>query len=616
MEFRSDKERLEYLHSLVEVLPETPGVYRYYNDKGVIIYVGKAKNLKRRVSSYFMNKNHNLKTRILVSKIYDIKHIVVDSESDAFFLENNLIKKYQPHYNILLKDGKTYPWIVIKSEPFPRVFMTRNVIRDGSIYYGPYSSSIQVRAILDMIRKIYPIRSCSLDLQKEKIEQGRYKVCLKYHIHNCCAPCEMYVDEETYSGYIVDIRNILKGNVSSVIKMYKQQMYELSENLEFEKAQKVKEKIDLLCNYQSKSTVLVNSSLNVDVFSFIQSQDKATCYINYIKVNNGSIINSFTMEFQTQLEEEPQELLSYGINEVLTRVGSLSREVIVPFLPDVDFENVKFVVPVAGDKKNLLELSEKNARMYKLELVKQESIKNRDSREEKLMQVIKESLNLSVLPHYIECFDNSNIQGTSAVAGCVVFKDCKPAKDEYRKFNIKTVEGPDDYASMYEVVYRRYSRLVSENKPLPDLIVADGGVGQMEVMRQATEEALGLHIPILGLAKDNKHRTSEILLGFPPKVIGIGKNDQMFRFFTRMQDEVHRFAITFHREKRSKNMLSSTLDEITGIGPKTKQQLLLKFKSVANIEKADLEQLKSVVGQAKAQILYNALHKSDESVEK
>lgn len=615
MDFKNDKERLDYLHSLVEVLPETPGVYRYYNDKGVIIYVGKAKNLKRRVSSYFMNKNHNLKTRVLVSKICDIKHIVVDSESDAFFLENNLIKKYQPHYNILLKDGKTYPWIVVKSEPFPRVFITRNVIKDGSTYFGPYSSSIQVRAVLDMIKKLYPIRSCSLDLHDEKIKRGTYKVCLKYHIHNCCAPCESLVDEYTYMNYINDIRNVLRGNSSVVIKAYKQQMMDYAEAMEFEKAQDMKLKLDLLSNYQSKSTVSVNASLNIDVFSFVQNNEKTSCYINFIKVVNGAIINSFTMEYATKLEEEPEELLSYAIDEVKSRIGLLAREIVVPFIPDVQFENVKFTIPQSGDKKSILELSEKNARMYKLELVKRESIKNQDSRENRLLQLIKESLNLKDLPRHIECFDNSNIQGTNAVAGCVVFKDCKPAKDEYRKFNIKTVEGPDDYASMYEVVYRRYSRLVEERKPLPDLIVADGGLGQMEVMRQATEVALGLNIPILGLVKDNKHRTRELLMGFPPKTIGLGKNDQIFKFFTRMQDEVHRFAISFHRDKRSKSMLTSSLDTIAGIGPKTKQLLLQKYKSVANIEKRSLDELQQYVGIAKARLLFSYFHGNETNKE-
>lgn len=616
MKYTSDSERLSYLRSLVEVLPELPGVYQYFNENDKIIYVGKAKNLKRRVSSYFMNKNHNLKTRILVSKICNIKHIVVNSENDAFILENNLIKKLQPHYNILLKDGKTYPWIVIKNEPFPRVFLTRNVVRDGSYYYGPYSSITQVRAILDMLKKLYPIRNCSLDLSREKIWQAKYKVCLNYHIKNCCGPCIGEIDSDTYNSYIADIKDVLRGNSLAVIRAYKQQMFDYAEALEFEKAQEIKKKVDVLSNYQSRSTVSVNSALTVDVFSFVRNSPSdaasdnrsSTCFVNFIKVVNGSTINSFTMEFKNHLDEEPAEILSYAIEEVRERVGVIAREVVVPFLPDVQFDNVKFTIPQSGDKKSLLELSEKNARMYKLELVKQEGIKNNDSREERLMQTIKECLDLKSLPHHIECFDNSNIQGTNAVAACVVYRDCKPSKDEYRKFNIKTVEGPDDYASMYEVVYRRYSRLKEEGKEMPDIIIADGGIGQMEVIRQATEDALGLHITIMGLVKDNKHRTRELLLGFPPKTIGIGKNDQIFKFFTRVQDEVHRFAITFHRDKRSKSMLQSSLDLINGIGPKTKESLLNTFKSVANIEKQDLPSLIAAIGQSKGKIVYDYFH--------
>lgn len=611
----TNEERLKYLHSLVSVLPELPGVYQYFDKTDKIIYVGKAKNLKRRVSSYFFNKKHNLKTKILVSKIFNIRHIVVDSENDAFILENNLIKKYQPRYNILLKDGKTYPWIVVKQESFPRVFMTRNVVKDGSIYYGPYSSITQLRAIIDMINKIYPIRSCSLDLSNEKIKQGKYKICLKYHIKNCCGPCEGYISEEEYLKYISDIRNILRGNTSVVISAYKQQMMQYAENLEFEKAQDLKRKIELLSDYQSKSVVSVNSSLNIDIFSVIdgfneQDNDGSTkiYFVNFMKVVNGSVVNSFTMEFHNQLDEEPSEILSYAIEEVKNRVKTLSKDIVVPFNPDVEFENINFIIPQSGDKKNLLELSKKNAMMYKLEKVKQNSIKNRDSREDKLLKLIKESLNLEKLPRHIECFDNSNIQGTNAVAGCVVFRDCKPSKDEYRKFNIKTVEGPDDYASMYEVVYRRYSRLKEEGSEMPDLIIADGGVGQMEVIRQATVEALGLDVTIMGLAKDNKHRTKEILIGFPPKVIGIAKNDQIFKFFTRIQDEVHRFAISFHRDKRSKNMLKSELDDIAGVGPKAKELLLSKFKSVNNIKTAELQHLIDVIGQSKAAIIYNHFH--------
>lgn len=615
-QFKDNAERLVFLNSLVKVLPESPGVYQYFDSNGKIIYVGKAKNLKRRVSSYFMNKNHNLKTKVLVSKIYDIKHIVVESESDAFFLENNLIKKFQPHYNILLKDGKTYPWIVIKNEPFPRVFMTRNVVKDGSLYYGPYSSITQVRAILDMLTKIYPLRSCLSDLSDANIKSNKFKPCLKFHIKKCSGPCCEEIDSESYEKYISDIRNVLRGNIGMVIKAYRQMMFDFAENLEFEKAQEAKNIIDILSTYQSKSSVSVNSSLNVDVFSFVgpksddlSSQDNGSCFINYLKVANGSTINSFTMEFKIHLDESPNEILSFAIDEVKSRSGFLAREIIVPFLPDVEFENVRFTIPQTGDKKSLLDLSEKNARMYKLEQVKSQSIKNQDSREERLVHTIKECLDLSVEPRHIECFDNSNIQGSNAVAGCVVYRNCKPSKDEYRKYIIKTVEGPDDYASMYEVVYRRYSRLLAEQKDLPDLIIADGGIGQMDVIRKATVEALGLNIPIMGLVKDNKHRTRELLIGFPPKTIGIAKNDQIFKFFTRVQDEVHRFAISFHRDKRSKSMVSSVFDSIPGIGPKTKEILLNSFKSVSNIEKLSIDELSSVIGLSKATIIYDYFHK-------
>lgn len=610
-----NNERLKYLHSLIEVLPETPGVYQYFDKNDKIIYIGKAKNLKRRVSSYFLNKKHNLKTKILVSKIFNIKHIVVDTESDAFFLENNLIKKYQPHYNILLKDGKSYPWIVVKQEPFPRVFMTRNVIKDGSIYYGPYSSIIQLRSITDMLKKLYPIRSCNYDLSDEKIKQGKYKVCLKYHIKNCSGPCEGLILSDDYMKYISDIRNILRGNTSIVVSAYKQQMMECAENLEFERAQELKRKIELLSEYQAKSVVSVNSLLNVDVFYIIENTEEEnvdkTYFVNFIRVLNGSVVNSFTMEYQNKLGGDKFEILSYAIEEVKERMGVLSKEIIVPFKPDVDFENIRFIIPQSGDKKSLLDLSKKNAMMYKLEKIKQNSIKNNESREDRLLAVIKECLNLDELPRYIECFDNSNIQGTNAVAGCVVFKNGKPSKSDYRKFNIKTVEGPDDYASMYEVVYRRYSRLKEEKAEMPDLIIADGGVGQMEVIRQATEGALGLHISILGLVKDNKHRTKELLIGFPPKVVGLSKNDQIFRFFTRIQDEVHRYAISFHREKRSKSMIASEMDNISGIGPKSKEMLLKTFKSVVNISSANKEDLVSLLGKSKGNIVYKYFHNED-----
>ena len=603
----TDTDRLEYLKQKVYALPDSPGVYQYFDKNGKIIYVGKAKNLKKRVSSYFMKKHEFNKTAVLVSKICDIKHIVVNTEEDALLLENNLIKKLQPRYNILLKDDKTYPWIVIKNEPFPRVFQTRNVIKDGSLYFGPFTSSFLVRALLDLFKQLYPLRTCNLNLSNSCINSSKYKVCLEYHIKNCKAPCVGEISEDDYSAYISDIRNILKGNIHSVLKYMREQMTNYASNLEFEKAQEVKERISRIEGFQSKSAISTVSSVNVDVFSILEDEDKNTSYVNYLKVVNGSVIQSFTMEFRKRLDETKEEILSYAISEIKDRSKVLSREIVVPFIPDVDFANVKFTVPKLGDKKLLLELSERNAKFYKLELLKHEANKNKVSYDDKILLQLKEELGLKDLPVHIECFDNSNIQGAYPVAACVVFRNAKPSKSEYRKFNIKTVEGPDDYASMQEVVLRRYTRLVNEGASLPNLIIADGGVGQMESIRKVVEDQLHLNIPIAGLAKDSKHKTRELLFGFPPAVIGMSKNDQLFKLLSRIQDEVHRFAISFHREKRSSGFLKSEL-QIKGIGPKTQEELLTTFKSTKNIAGLSIEELSAVIGKAKALIIYQHFH--------
>ena len=606
--FNTDKERLDYLHSLVNVLPDMPGVYQYFNCDGKIIYVGKAKNLKRRVSQYFMNKAQSPKTTVLVSKICHIHHIVVNNEEDALLLENNLIKQYQPQYNILLKDDKTYPWIVVKNEPFPRVMQTRNHVRDGSIYYGPYPNISKIHDLFDVFKNLFPLRTCSLNLSPENIKKGAYKVCLKYHLRTCMGPCQGLITEDEYAVFISSVRSILRGNTSQVLRSMRTEMLDAADALDFERAESVKKKILRLTDYQSRSTVASTSIINADVFAVVNDEEKSSCYVNFTRVTDGQILQSYTMEFRRRLEEPDAEVLTYALQEVRQTMQTLQREVVVPILPDVHFSDVKFVIPQSGDKKKLLELAEKNARLYKLELLKREANKNMATHEEKLMIQIREHLALKEMPRHIEMFDNSNIQGTSAVASCVVYKDCKPSKTDYRLFNIKTVEGPDDYASMFEVVYRRYSRLKEEGLPMPNLIVADGGVGQMDVIRQATEDALDIHIPIIGLAKDNKHRTNQILVGFPPKVIGIGKNDAVFRFFTRMQDEVHRFAITFHRKKRSQNMLVSELDSIAGIGPKTKQKLFLDFKSVDAVRSASLDDLTKSIGKSKANVVFYYFH--------
>ncbi|MDV6144814.1 excinuclease ABC subunit UvrC [Bacteroides hominis (ex Liu et al. 2022)] len=596
----------EYLKGIVSNLPEKPGIYQYLNAEGTIIYVGKAKNLKRRVYSYFSKEHQPGKTRVLVSKIADIRYIVVNSEEDALLLENNLIKKYKPRYNVLLKDDKTYPSICVQNEYFPRVFKTRRIIRNGSSYYGPYSHAPSMHAVLDLIKHLYPLRTCSLNLSPENIRAGKFNVCLEYHIKNCAGPCIGLQSQEEYLKNISEIKEILKGNTQEISKMLYQQMQELAAEMKFEEAQKVKEKYALIENYRSKSEVVSSVLHNIDVFS-IEEDGEKSAFINYLHITNGAINQAFTFEYKKKLNETKEELLTLGIIEMRERYKSASREIIVPFNIEMELNNVTFTIPQRGDKKKLLELSLLNVKQYKADRMKQAEKLNPEQRSMRLMKEIQQELHLDRLPMQIECFDNSNIQGTDAVAACVVFKKAKPSKNDYRKYNIKTVVGADDYASMKEVVRRRYQRVLEEESPLPDLIITDGGKGQMEVVRQVMEE-LQLDIPIAGLAKDRKHRTSEVLFGFPPQTIGIKQHSPLFRLLEQIQDEVHRFAITFHRDKRSKRQVSSALDSIKGIGEKTKTLLLKEFKSVKRIKEASMEEVATVIGESKAKIVKEGLN--------
>lgn len=599
----SDLNANEYLRGIVLNLPEKPGIYQYLNSEGTIIYVGKAKNLKKRVYSYF-NKNHEPgKTRVLVSKIVDIRYIVVNSEEDALLLENNLIKKYKPRYNVLLKDDKTYPSICVQNEYFPRVFKTRKIIRNGSSYYGPYSHLPSMYALLDLIKHLYPIRTCSLNLSPENIKIGKYNVCLEYHIKNCAGPCIELQTHDEYMRNIAEIKEILKGNTSEISKAIFQKMNELATELKFEEAQILKRKYDLIENYRSKSEVVSSTLHNVDVFSIEEDGERAA-FINYLHITNGAINQAFTFEYKKRLGETKEELLELGIVEMRERYKSLSPEIIIPFKIEMNLNNVLFTIPQRGDKKKLLDLSILNVKQYKVDRMKQAEKLNPEQRSLKLMKEIQLLLKLDRPPLHIECFDNSNIQGSDAVAACVVFKRIKPSKKEYRKYIIKTVEGADDYASMKEVVKRRYERLREENTSLPDLIITDGGKGQMEAVRKALEE-INIRIPIAGLAKDKKHRTSEFLYGFPVQTIGLKQGTPLFKLFEQIQDEVHRFAITFHRQKRSKRQLASTLDDIKGIGQKTKQLLLVNLKSVKRIKESTLEELIPIIGKAKAEIVFN-----------
>ncbi len=594
----------EYLKGIVANLPEGPGIYQYLNAEGVIIYVGKAKNLKRRVYSYFSKEHEPGKTRVLVSKIADIRYIVVNSEEDALLLENNLIKKYKPRYNVLLKDDKTYPSICVQNEYFPRIFKTRKIIRNGSSYYGPYSHMPSMNAVLDLIKHLYPLRTCNLNLSPENIRAGKFSVCLEYHIKNCAGPCIGLQSQEEYLRNIGEIKEILKGNTQDISRMLFQQMQELATEMKFEEAQKIKEKYTLIENYRSKSEVVSSILHNIDVFS-IEEDENNSAFVNYLHITNGAINQAFTFEYKKRLNESKEELLTLGIIEMRERYKSLSREIIVPFEIDMELSNVVFTVPQRGDKKKLLELSQLNVKQYKADRMKQAEKLNPEQRNMRLMKEIQQELHLDRPPLQIECFDNSNIQGSDAVAACVVFKKVKPSKQDYRKYIIKTVEGPDDYASMKEVVRRRYQRAIDEESTLPDLIITDGGKGQMEAVRQVMEE-LHLTIPIAGLAKDRKHRTSELLFGFPPQTIGLKQHSPLFKLLEQIQDEVHRFAITFHRDKRSKRQVASALDTIKGIGEKTKTALLKEFKSVKRIKEASLEEISAIAGEAKAKIIKEA----------
>lgn len=602
-----NEEILEYIKTILAVMPEKPGCYEYFDEKGTIIYVGKAKNLKRRVSSYFNKQQDSNKTRVLVKQIRDIKYFVVDTEQDALLLENSLIKQYHPRYNVLLKDDKTYPSIVVKNEYFPRIYQTRNIVRDGSRYYGPYPSVYTAKVMLQLVKELYPLRTCKYPLTPENIRDGKYSVCLEYHIKRCKGPCEGLQSLEEYMRNIAEIKEILRGNISQVSKHLYEQMMQLSAELKFEEAQKVKEKYEAIENYRSKSVVVTPMLHNIDVFSI--TENEPSVYINYIHIGNGAVVQAYTFEYKKKLDESKEELLSLGIVEMRKRFDSTAKEIIVPFTLDIELEGVQFTVPQRGDKKKLLELSEMNGRQYKLDKLKQSEKLNPEQRNVKLLKEIQTYLHLEELPAQIECFDNSNIQGSDPVAACVVFKMGKPSKADYRKYNIKTVEGPDDYASMREVVRRRYTRMIDEKSSLPNLIITDGGKGQMEAVRSVVENELHLHIPIAGLAKDDRHRTAELLFGFPPEVIGMKMDSPLFHLLTRMQDEVHRFAISFHRDKRSKGQNHSILDDIKGIGEKTKTLLLKHFKSVKRIREASAEELFSLIGEKKAVALMDGLNK-------
>ncbi len=598
-----------HLKQIVLSLPDKPGVYQYLNDKDEIIYVGKAKNLKRRVSSYFNKEQQSVKTRVLVKQIVDIKYIVVETEQDALLLENSLIKKHQPRYNILLKDDKTYPSICIKNEYFPRVFKTRNIVRDGSKYYGPYTYAPALKTILELIEQLYPLRNCKLNLTPEAIQQNRYKVCLQYHIKKCKGCCEGLQSWEEYKNNISEIKQILKGEIGEIEKNLEKEMMRLAEEMKFEEAQSIKEKLYILSQYRSKSTIVNPLLTNIDTFAI--EIDENDAFINYLKVTNGTITQAYTLEYKIRTDEEREDILASAVVELRERFKSQSKEILLPFDIGYNLENATVTVPQRGEKKKLLDLSIQNVKQYRFDRMKQMEKFNPEQRATRLLKSIQDLLKLDKLPIQIECFDNSNIQGSDAVAACVVYKMAKPSKNDYRKYIIKTVEGPDDYASMKEVVRRRYSRLIEEESPLPQLIIADGGIGQMEVIREVVEDELHLNIPIAGLAKNDKHRTKELLFGFPPQVIGMDPSDETFRFFGSIQDEVHRFAIKFHREKRSKSQLHSELD-IKGIGPKTQEKLLKELKSVKRIKEADKESITAIIGADKGTILYNYFHDEKE----
>ena len=600
--------RLAHLKSIVQSLPEKPGTYQYYDSEHTIIYVGKAKNLKSRVSSYFYKEVDRFKTKVLVSKIHDISYTVVNTEEDALLIENQLIKQYKPKYNVLLKDGKTYPSICVTNEYFPRIFKTRTINKHSGTFYGPYSHIGSMYAILEIIKKLYKPRTCRYPITKEGIEQGKYKPCLEYHLHNCGAPCINKQSYEDYQEAIKQAREILKGNTRNVQQMLKLKMQKYAEELKFEDAELCKQRYLALDNFAAKNEIVSYTITDVDVFTIIDDDSRKNAFINYIHVKNGAINQSFTYEYKRKLDETDEELLNVAILEIRERFKSTAKEIIVPFELDFKIKDAEFVIPKRGDKWHLLELSEMNAKQYKFDRLKQMEKLNPEQKQTRLMRELQEKLKLPKLPYQIECFDNSNISGSDAVAGCIVYKGMKPSKKDYRKYNIKTVVGPDDYASMQEVVRRRYIRMQEEGSPLPDLIITDGGKGQMEVVREVIEDELHLNIPIAGLAKNDKHRTNELLFGFPQQVVALDVKSELFRVLTQIQDEVHRYAISFHRNQRSKHQLHSELDNIKGIGPKMKDMLLKKLKSVKNIKEADRQTLTSIIGTSKASLVYNYFH--------
>ena len=600
---QENEERLARLKSIVLSMPEKPGSYQYYDENHTIIYVGKAKNLKRRVSSYFHKEVDRYKTKVLVSKIFDISYTVVNTEEDALLLENSLIKKYNPRYNVLLKDGKTYPSICVTNEYFPRIFKTRHINKKVGTFFGPYPHVGSMYAVLEVIKKLYKPRTCRFPITKEGVAEGKYKPCLEYHIHNCGAPCINRQSYEEYQENMRQAREILKGNTREVSKYLYDLMMKNAELLRFEIAEEYKKKYQLLDDFEAKSEVVSHTITDVDVFTIVNDDTNKNAFINYIHVKNGTINQSFTYEYKRKLEESDEELLITAIPEIRERFHSTSKEIIVPFEMEWKLKDATFFVPQRGDKKHLLELSEMNCKQYKFDRLKQAEKLNPEQKQTRLMKELQTKLKLPKMPYQIECFDNSNISGTDAVAGCIVYKGMKPSRKDYRKYNIKTVEGPDDYASMQEVVRRRYIRMIEEETPLPDLIITDGGKGQMEVVREVIEDELHLEIPIAGLAKDDRHRTNELLYGFPPQTIALPPESELFKVLTQIQDEVHRYAITFHRDKRSKHALHSELDDIKGIGPKAKEALLSKFKSVKKIKEASQEQLSEILGPHKAEIL-------------
>ena len=606
---RENEERINRLKGIVDNMPELPGSYQFWNGDKVIIYVGKAKNLKRRVSSYLHKEVDRFKTKVLVSKIEDITYTVVKTETDALLLENSLIKKYNPRYNVLLKDGKTYPSICVTNEPYPRIFKTRQINKKYGQYFGPYSHQGSMHAVLEMIHQTFQLRTCRLPLTEENVKQGKYRPCLEYHIHNCKGPCIGKQSLEEYNESIRQAKEILKGNTRELSQSLYQEMLRQAENMEFEKAEETKQRYIQVNNYCSKSEVVSHTIHNIDVFSIVNDDSAHLAFINYLHVANGSINQAFTFEYKRKLDESDEELLSLAIPEIRSQFHSEAREIVVPKAMEWDMPGADWTVPQKGDKHHLLQLSLLNGKQYMLDRLKRSEKLNPEQKQTRLMKELQQALGMEKMPYHIECFDNSNISGTDAVAGCVVFKGLKPSRKEYRRYNIKTVEGPDDYASMQEVVFRRYSRMIEEGSPLPDLIITDGGKGQMEVVRQVLENELNITIPIAGLAKDNRHRTNELLFGFPPVVVGLKTQSELFHVLTKIQDEVHRYAITFHRDKRSKHALHSAHDENDGIGKKSAEALLKEFKSVKRIQEATIEQITAVIGQHRAELVYDSLHK-------